>query len=103
MQGEARYYFLHIQKTAGCTMAYRLLPKFFDAAEICPHTTYNELLAAPAAERDRYKLFHGHFNNHLQHFVPGPLRVLTLLRHPFEQPRRSSCAHAYRRRRGSTT
>ncbi|MEI9985444.1 MAG: hypothetical protein WDN69_20990 [Aliidongia sp.] len=66
-------------------MAYRLLPKFFDAAEICPHTTYNELLAAPAAERDRYTLFHGHFNNHLQHFVPGPLRVLTLLRHPFER------------------
>jgi hypothetical protein len=85
MRDDSRYYFFHIPKTAGCTMAYRLLPKFFDAAEICPHTRYDELLAAPQDERAGYRLFHGHFNNHLRHFVPGPLRVLTLLRHPFER------------------
>ena len=66
-------------------MAYRLLPRFFDAGEICPYTSYDALLAAPAAERARFRLFHGHFNNHLQHFVPGKLRVITLLRHPFER------------------
>lgn len=85
MQGRDRYYFLHIPKTAGCTMAYRMLPKFFDPGEICPHTTYDALLATPVEERERYRLFHGHFNSHLQHFVPGPLRLLTLLRHPFER------------------
>jgi hypothetical protein len=66
-------------------MAYRMLPKFFDRGEICPHTTYDALLAAPIEERGHYRLFHGHFNSHLQHFVPGPLRILTLLRHPFER------------------
>jgi hypothetical protein len=85
MQERDRYYFLHIPKTAGCTMAYRMLPKFFDPGEICPHTTYDALLATPIEERGHYRLFHGHFNSHLQHFVPGPLRILTLLRHPFER------------------
>jgi len=85
MRDDARYYFFHIPKTAGCTMAYRLLPRFFEPAEICPHTSYQALLATPDDERDRYRLFHGHFNDHLKHFVPGPLRVLTLLRHPFER------------------
>lgn len=66
-------------------MAFRLLPQFFDAAEICPHTTFDALLAVPAVERQRYRLFHGHFYNHLRHFVSGPLSVLTLLRHPFER------------------
>jgi|GEM_PF-4070898 hypothetical protein len=85
MGDDIRYYFCHIPKTAGCTMAYRLLPKFFDHSEICPHTRFDTLLAASAAERRQYRLFHGHFNDHLRHFVPGPLRVLTLLRHPFER------------------
>lgn len=66
-------------------MAYRLLPKFFAPEEICPCTSYDTLLALPAAERARYRLFHGHFNTHLGHFVPGNLRLLTLLRHPFER------------------
>ncbi|MGB8841918.1 MAG: hypothetical protein WCC64_12720 [Aliidongia sp.] len=61
------------------------MPKFFEPDAICPHTSFDALLAAPAAERERYRLFHGHFNNHIRHFVPGPLRVLTLLRHPFER------------------
>jgi hypothetical protein len=85
MQGRDKYYFLHIPKTAGCTMAYRMLPKFFDPKEICPHTTFDGLLSMGMIERERYRLFHGHFNAHLQHFVPGPLRILTLLRHPVER------------------
>jgi hypothetical protein len=85
MPDDFRYYFLHIPKTAGCTMAYRLLPKFFDADRICPHTSFAALQAAPAVERDRYRLFHGHFHAHLEHFVPGKLRLITLLRHPFER------------------
>lgn len=85
MPDDFRYYFLHIPKTAGCTMAYRLLPKFFDADRICPHTSFAALQAAPAEERDRYRLFHGHFHAHLEHFVPGKLRLITLLRHPFER------------------
>jgi hypothetical protein len=85
MPDDFRYYFLHIPKTAGCTMAYRLLPKFFDSDRICPHTSFAALQAAPAEERERYRLFHGHFNAHLEHFVAGKLRIITLLRHPFER------------------
>jgi hypothetical protein len=80
-----RYYFLHIPKTAGCTMAYGLLPTFFEPEEICPHVTFDALLSIGDEERAKYRLFHGHFYNHIQHFIPEPLNVLTLLRHPFER------------------
>src|ERR1700733_9499879 len=83
MPNAMRYYFLHIPKTAGNTMAYGLLPKFFEPEEICPHVTFDALLGIAAEERAKYRLFHGHFYNHLRHFVPEPLNVLTLLRHPF--------------------
>jgi hypothetical protein len=85
MRENDRYYFFHIPKTAGSTMAYRLLPKFFYNAEICPHTTFDTLLAVPPGERTRYRLFHGHFYNHLQPLLDLELRLLTLLRHPFER------------------
>jgi hypothetical protein len=85
MRADARYYFFHIPKTAGSTLAFRLLPKFFQAGEICPHMTFDALLAVPPEVRARYRLFHGHFNNQLENYVGGELRVLTVLRHPFER------------------
>src|ERR1700723_3784624 len=85
MAAVTRYYFFHIPKTAGVTKAYGLLPKFFAPAEICPHVTFDALLGISAEERAKYRLFHGHFYNHLPHFLPEPLNVLTLLRHPFER------------------
>jgi hypothetical protein len=85
LRSDNKYYFIHIPKTAGNTMAYHLLPQIFQPKKICPTTSYAQLLAIPPAERNGYALFHGHFYMHLKHFLEPPLNTFTLLRHPFER------------------
>jgi hypothetical protein len=66
-------------------MAYHLLPQIFPPEQVCPGTSYAQLLAMPPAERNGYALFHGHFYMHLKHFLEPLLYTFTLLRHPFER------------------
>ena len=66
-------------------MTTQLLPRLFPSNEICPAVWLDDLVKLAKEERSKYRLYFGHYNNYLRHFVDIPFRKLTLLRHPFER------------------
>lgn len=92
---DRRYFFIHIQKTAGTSLRRHMLANF-DRLEIYPVPQANKLktLAAylqghalvdlPASEQEKYRLFHGHmpFTVSQRLSLAQPPATLTLLREP---------------------
>lgn len=77
---QPRLVFVHIEKCGGTTL-HAMLESQFAAGRICPERqdglgdwTINELAA--------YTLFSGHFDLSICRSIPGPLRLLTMLREP---------------------
>lgn len=75
-----RLVLLHLQKTGG-TSLHALLARGFPPAAICP-VRYNELDRVPPAELARYRYFSGHYDHDALAAIPGPKRVVTILREP---------------------
>ncbi|MBJ3776076.1 sulfotransferase family 2 domain-containing protein [Acuticoccus sp. 2012] len=75
--------FLHLPKCAG-TSLHALLSNFFKPDEICPHR--GDVITTVNAETlRRYKFFSGHFTKFGVDAIPGPKRVITVLRDPYQR------------------
>lgn len=72
--------FLHIPKTGGTTLHHLLLPHFAEEF-VCPER-FNGLRHYPAGKLARYRLFSGHFDLPSVQLIPGPKKIVTLLREP---------------------
>ncbi len=83
--GERIFYFLHIPKTAGTTFNFSVLPKLFNASEICPAYSYRQILQIPPAELSKFHLFRGHFFYFLHKLLPDKPIYMTFLRDPVER------------------
>ena len=77
---QPRLVFLHIEKCAGTTLHAMLAPHF-PGARICPERQ-DQLGDWTVNELARYSLFSGHFDLACCRSIPGPLRLLTMLREP---------------------
>ncbi len=77
---QPRLVFLHVEKCAGTTLHAMLAPHF-PADRICPERQ-DQLGDWTINELARYSLFSGHFDLACCRSIPGPLRLLTMLREP---------------------
>lgn len=77
---DERVVLLHIPKCAGTTL-FHLVAKHFPDDAICPQRA-DLLPSMPLGEVMRYRLFSGHFSKYGVDRVPGPKRVVTILREP---------------------
>jgi glycosyltransferase involved in cell wall biosynthesis len=87
-------YFLHIQKTAGTTVA-AYLKGLFRPEESMPGYFWDELMDLPAAERERYRLILGHYDRSYLSLCETPPAIVTFLRDPVKRLR-SYWAHVRR-------
>ncbi len=77
---QPRLVFLHIEKCGGTTL-HAMLEPHFPADRICPERR-DQLGDWTINELARYGLFSGHFDLACCRSIPGPLRLLTMLREP---------------------
>ncbi len=77
---QPRLVFVHIEKCAGTTL-HAMLEPHFPADRICPERR-DQLGDWTVNELARYSLFSGHFDLACCRSIPGPLRLLTMLREP---------------------
>jgi hypothetical protein len=70
---------LHIPKTGGTSLV-RMLESHFAAGSIFPD--HYKIGAHPAYQLARYRFFHGHYRLRDLKFLPGKVRIATLLREP---------------------
>ncbi len=90
----AGVYFFHIPKTAGMSV-YRFVEQSFPVEKTCPHWLWEQLIAVPRPDLDRWDVFRGHFLSHLEPYLGRRLATFTMLRDPIE--RRISHYHHVRR------
>jgi hypothetical protein len=93
-----RFFFIHVMKTAGTTLA-RLLKEQFPPDELYPsrgldwelltdvepYISVPRLLAVPDDRRDQVRMYTGHFPYMAAALVAPDLRTLTLLREPVDR------------------
>lgn len=80
MDAPPRIVFLHSVKAAGTSFRALLTPHF-TPADICPEP-HDRLRDWPPELLGRYRLYAGHFRYGSVARIPGPLRIVTLLREP---------------------
>jgi hypothetical protein len=94
----SRFFFIHMMKTAGTTLARHLQQQFppvefypsrgFDwelVTDYEPYVSVPRLRAVPEARRDQVRMYSGHFPYMAAALVAPDLRVLTLLRDPVDR------------------
>lgn len=80
---EPKLVFLHLAKTGGTTLHALLTPHFKDDS-ICPER-FNRLRHYAAGELARYRLFSGHFDLPSVKLIPGPKKVIAMVREPLSR------------------
>ncbi|HRW36825.1 MAG: hypothetical protein KDB04_13240 [Acidimicrobiales bacterium] len=93
--GRDRFFFLHLQKTAGTTVLRRLRPAFADERAVYPAAgdgpvpenvlMVDHLLARWQARGDEVQVVTGHFPLCTTELLGGPWRTFTVLRDPVER------------------
>lgn len=78
-----RVVFLHIPKTGG-TSLHKMLSANFSEGQVCTQRLRDLSIFEPD-ELARFRLFSGHYDRHNISLIPGPRRVVTLLREPKQQ------------------
>ena len=85
--------FLHIPKTGGTSLRAALV-QCFEEAETClvypsgkGHISREAFIEMPEDERAKFRLVCGHFSFGFHRRVPGPVRYITMARHPLERVR----------------
>jgi hypothetical protein len=90
------FFFLHVMKTGGTTLAFDLLGEMGGAVypseldrrtpdDVEPYISVAHVLRAAAARPDSIRLYSGHFAAAVCELMPMELRTLTLLRDPVER------------------
>jgi hypothetical protein len=90
-----RYFFVHMQRTAGSALRLRLINHFGEAAvyptgldgkdPVRSYIFVDHLLERLAARGDEIRVITGHFPLRAADLIDGPLTTLTLLREPVER------------------
>jgi hypothetical protein len=96
MSQPERFFFVHLQKTAGTTLRWRMM-RYFGAAALCPNKTDHTEFYAEAAVSLRHlrermaarghevRVVAGHFPLCTAELLGGGFRIFTLLREPIER------------------
>jgi hypothetical protein len=77
-------YFLHVAKTAGLSFSYAV-ESHFRPEEVCALPTLEEVFRLAPPERDRIRLFRGHYSYYLPRLLGRAPLCVTLLRNPMDQ------------------
>lgn len=80
MEADTRLVFLHIPKCGGTSLS-EVLKTNFKPKEVCPHIS-DALSRQPQKELAKWRYFSGHYSKSSIDCVPGPKKVVTLLRDP---------------------